>query len=129
MLLVDSAPMMRGVLGGVLRQLGYRVMEASGALGAQKLAATRGEIDLLLLDLPGSDRGDLQLALWFHGMYPKTKILIATASLWDLNCHVGQSPQFACLAKPFTPHELARVIRRVLEQESGNRSRASTLAR
>jgi DNA-binding NtrC family response regulator len=114
-LLMDTAPMMRGVLARVLRQLGYRVMEASSALEAQSLAANRGEVHLLFMDVAGNDPGDIQLAVWFHGMYPKTRILVASGSMWDLNYQIGESHQITFLAKPYTSHELGRIIRRILK--------------
>ena len=114
-LLVDGAPMMRGVMARVLRQLGYRVVEASGAHEAQRLATSRREIHLLLLNHSAPERTDLELALWFRAMYPEMKILVACVSLWDLNYHIGEERQINFLAKPFTAHELARMVRRVLE--------------
>ena len=114
-LLVEGAPMMRGVMARVLRQLGYRVVEASGAHEAQRLAASRGEVRLLLLNHFAPERSDLELALWFRAMYPEMKILVACISLWDLNYDLGERRQITFLAKPFTARELARMVRRVLE--------------
>jgi two-component system cell cycle sensor histidine kinase/response regulator CckA len=114
-LLVDGTPMMRGVMARLLRQLGYRVVEASGAHEAQRLAASRGEFRLLLLNHSAPERTDLELALWFRAMYPEMKILVACVSLWDLNYHIGEERQINFLAKPFTARELARMVRRVLE--------------
>ena len=107
--------MMRGVMARVLRQLGYRVVEASGAHEAQRLAASPREIHLLLLNHFSPERTDLELALWFRAMYPEMKILVACISLWDLNYDLGEKRQITFLAKPFTARELARMVRRVLE--------------
>ena len=107
--------MMRGVIARVLRQLGYRVVEASGAHEAQRLAASRGEVRLLLLNHFAPERSDLELALWFRAMYPEMKILVACVSLWDLDYRIGEDRQINFLAKPFTARELARMVRRVLE--------------
>jgi len=114
-LLVNSGSMMRGVLARLLRQLGYRVMEASGAMDAQQLAASSGEVHLLLVDHSTTEQTDLELALWFRAKYPEMKILVACVSLWDLNYHISEAQQICFLAKPFTAHELAKMIRRVLE--------------
>jgi DNA-binding NtrC family response regulator len=114
-LLVDCSLMMRGILARALRQLGYHVVEASGTLEAQRLAASCREIRLLLVDHSRPDLTDMELALWFRAMYPKMKILVACVSLWDLNLHVGETQQINFLAKPFTERELARIVRRVLE--------------
>jgi CheY-like chemotaxis protein len=114
-LVVDHAPMMRGVLAHVLRQLGYRVVEASGTVEAQRLAASSGEIHLMLLDHSVPERTDLESALWFRAMYPEMKILVACVSLWDLNDRIGQEQQINFLAKPFTAPELGHMVRRVLK--------------
>ena len=114
-LLVGGAPMMRGVMARVLRQLGYRVVEASGAHEAQRLAASPREIHLLLLNHSAPEQTDLELALWFRAMYPAMRILVACVSLWDLNYRIGEERQINFLAKPFTARELARIVRRVLE--------------
>jgi DNA-binding NtrC family response regulator len=114
-LLVDTGTVMRGELARLLRQLGYRVKEASGAVEAQHLAHDDRRVQLLLLDLSAPEANDLELALWFRVMYPKTKVLLTVGSLWDLNSHVGHAAEFAFLSKPFTPIELARVLRRILD--------------
>lgn len=114
-LLVDGAKMMRGVTAQVLRQSGYRVVEASGAQEAQRLAASRREIHLLLLNHSAPERTNLEVALWFRAMYPEMKILVACVALWDLNYHIGEERQINFLAKPFTAGELSRMVGRVLE--------------
>ena len=123
-LLVDSGRMMRGTLAVTLRRLGYRVKEASTALKAQQLAEENRGIHLLFLDFCGPDENDLELALWFRSMYPGTKVIAATASLWNLSAHVGHSAELVFLAKPFTAQELARTIRTVLEDCARTGTRA-----
>jgi CheY-like chemotaxis protein len=114
-LVVDDASMLRNLLVRTLRRLGYRVLEASSALEAQRIANSHAGIHLLLTDcnMPGTD--GMQLALWFRGMYPETKVLIASAHLWELDIHLSVSLQLAFLAKPFTVPELAFKMRCVLD--------------
>jgi CheY-like chemotaxis protein len=114
-LVVDDEPLTRGVLARLLRQFGYRVLEATGALEAQHLADARRRIDLLLMDLSTHETSDLELALWFRAIHPRTKVLAASDTLWDINYEIGESQQIAFLAKPFTPRELARIVQRILE--------------
>ncbi len=114
-LVVDDPLAPRGALANVLRQLGYQVLEAPDAVEARRLVETQGRIHLLLLDLSTPEPSDLQLALWFRAIYPETKVLVTSGSLWELNFQLGVSQQVALLAKPFTTLELAQMVRRVLE--------------
>src|SRR6266403_1281467 len=74
-LMVGDTPVLRGVLAGVLRQLGYRVLQAHSAIEAQRLARDNPEIALLLLDLAAPGSGDVQLALWFSAAYPELPVV------------------------------------------------------
>jgi len=117
-LLVDPAPLPRWVLARMLRQLGYEVLEAAGALDAQRVAMSFPRIDLLLLNLARPQTVDFQLALWFRALHPETKVLLASDSLWDLNFHLTVSHQIALLAKPFNRRELADMLRQLLDSAS-----------
>jgi CheY-like chemotaxis protein len=112
-LLVNDNPEMRAVLATTLRDFGYHIWEASGAVEAQKVASVHEKIDLLLTDysMPGSN--GLELAMWFRALYPETKVLVASASLWSLGYQIGH--QITFLPKPFTALELAKMVRRVLD--------------
>jgi len=114
-LLVDEAEMMRGVLANVLRQSGYRVLEATNAAEARRLAETKGKIDLLFLDLSMPEAAHRDFALWFRAVFPHTKVLVVSNSLWDLAHEFSISPHITLLAKPFTPPELSRMVRRILK--------------
>src|SRR5688572_8863284 len=66
----------RGFIGGVLRQLGYRVLEAVHTAEAQSLAQSEQNVRLLLMDLSVMDTRHLEFALWFRTVYPETKVLV-----------------------------------------------------
>jgi CheY-like chemotaxis protein len=104
----------RGVLAGVLRRYGYRVVAASDVVEAQRLAKGCQRIHLLLMDLFSAENHHFQLAQWFRATYPKIKVLVASDAVWELYFDLDISQQIALLAKPFTPVELARMVRRVL---------------
>ena len=114
-LIVEDDPMLLDVLSGILRQLGYNVIPAGSATEAQRLAKSHGRIGLLITDFSIPESNGLELALWFRAAYPEMKVLIASGSLWELKYHADDIHQFAFLAKPFTPYELARVVRLMLE--------------
>jgi len=114
-LLVDEAVMMRGVLANVLRQAGYRVLEATDAAEGRRMAETKGKIDLLFLDLSMPSTEHRDLALWFRAVFPFTKVRVASNSLWDMAHEFSISPYITLLAKPFTPPELTRMVGRILK--------------
>ena len=117
-LVVADTRVPRGALAGVLRQHGYRVLEASDVVEAQRLARSCRRIHLLLMDLFSPETYHFQLVRWFQAMYPKAKVLIASDTVWELYIDLDISQQIALLAKPFTPIELARMVRRVLGRSS-----------
>lgn len=95
----------------VLRRSGYRVVEASGALAAKRLADSHGDIGLLLADSSAPKASGLALARWFRARFPRTKILLTTASLWELLAQTGDHEPFGILVKPFGADELHRMVR------------------
>jgi CheY-like chemotaxis protein len=114
-LLVSDTNKLLSVMAGLLRGLGYRVLEALNGLEAQKLAALEPKIDLLLADLSQPDTNLLDLAVWFRATYSETRVLVASSSFWDLHTQLALLREVSLLPKPFTPHELALMVRRVLD--------------
>jgi len=114
-LVVDESPLMREAVAGNLRVLGYRVLEAGGAQEAQHQAHAQRKIHLAVIDLPTPEIKRFELAQWFRGMYPETKLLLSTDWLWGLNLDLDSQRRIVVLAKPFTPLELARMVRLVLD--------------
>ncbi len=115
-LVVGDDAIMRRCLVRAVRRLGYRVREAASPLEAQRAAIESRRIGLLITDLSMPETNGPKLARWFHMACPKTRVLITTASLWELQCDAGDLDKYALLAKPFTPAELARMVRRLLRQ-------------
>jgi len=115
-LVVGDDAIMRRCLARVVRRLGYRAREAASPLEAQRAASESRRIDLLLTDLSMPETNGPKLARWFRMACPDTRVLIATGSLWELQSDAGELEHYALLAKPFTPAELARMVRRLLRQ-------------
>lgn len=132
-LVVDDEPLMREVIVSILRQFGYRVLEASGTMEAQRLTALNGKINLLLTDFSMPDTNGLELARWCQRKYPGMKVLITTVSMWELANQLGQQEvlvtagamwrlangfdeqeQVAVLPKPFDRLQLGRMVRSIL---------------
>jgi PAS domain S-box-containing protein len=110
----------------VLRELGYRVIEAGhgpGALAA--LDAAEGPIDLLFTDvvLPGGMTG-ADVAREARARQPGLKVLFATGYARNAIIHHGRlDPGVELLTKPFTFADLSTKIRAILdrpeEQQAG----------
>ena len=114
-LVVDESALMREAVGGNLRLLGYQVLEAAGACEAQHYAHAQRRIHLAIIDLPTPELKRFELAQWFRAIYPETRLLLATDWLWGLNLDLDSQRRIVVLAKPFTPLELARMVRLVLD--------------
>ncbi len=117
LLVVEDDDPIRGLAVLVLREHGYRVLEARDAAGA--LAVMRGEmdaIDLLVTDvvLPGMSGSELAECL--SSLRPRTRVLFIsgyTAGSAGLTRIPGEGVRF--LPKPFTPEALLRGIREILD--------------
>lgn len=124
-LVVDDEPLVRQMIAYLLQESGYRVLEASDSLEAQRLAGANEKIHLLVTDFCMPETNGLQLARWFQSRYPDTKVLIATGSLWEFVSQVGDHERFAVLAKPFDGVQLSRMVRLILDEpkprHSGNK--------
>ena len=97
-------------------QPGCRVLEASGPVEAQR-AANSEKIDLLMMDLCVPETNEIQLAFWFSAMFPETRILLASDSLWELDFQfeLRDKDKVFFLAKPFTRQKLASLLRQALK--------------
>jgi CheY-like chemotaxis protein len=114
-LLVVADPLLRGVLTQVLTQLGYRVLNAATGVSAQQMAREKKRIDLLLAEFSSLTTSGLELVRWFCLNRTETKVLVASDALWDIEACLGDLPRLAVLAMPFTPSELARMVRTILK--------------
>ena len=114
-LLVEDEPLVRQTTARLLRAMGYQVLEAANAAEALRLALARpAPVDLLLTDvvMPGASGPDLAARLAAHHAVPvlfmsgHTDVSLAEADVLE------RSP---FLPKPFSPDELRRKVREVLQ--------------
>jgi CheY-like chemotaxis protein len=116
-LLVEDEPTLRKLTARILRDLGYRVLEAAhGAQAIELVQAQAQPVQLLLTDIvmPGM-RGNL-LAERLSMLMPGLKVLFMsgyTGSALDVQDLPGTRATF--LQKPFAPDLLARKLREVLD--------------
>ncbi|PPQ27998.1 CHASE3 domain-containing protein [Rhodopila globiformis] len=116
-LLVEDEAAVREVAGAILRNLGYRVLEAQdGDEGLLVFGAHAAEVDLLLTDvvLPGKVRGR-ELSERITAMRPEVKVLYMSGYTENSIVHHGRLDDgVQLLGKPFKREQLARKVADVL---------------
>ena len=115
MVVVEESTAARHVLVRILQRLGYRVLEAANGLEARALTGSERNIDLVLADFSALGSSGVELVRWFSANRPETKVLVAADWLWEVESCLGDLPGVGVLAKQFTPAELARMVRAILE--------------
>jgi PAS domain S-box-containing protein len=116
LLLVEDEEGVRALVRNVLREKGYRVLEASGGEEALELSELYGgQIDLLVTDVVMPQMSGRELARRLANSRPQTKVLYisgyADNAVWSEG---GLDSGGAFLQKPFSPEALARKVREVL---------------
>ncbi len=115
-LLVEDEDAVRRHCAGMLRELGYRVLDARDGRTALGLLAAEPEIRLLFTDvgLPGDFNGR-ELADAALKLRPALKVLFTTGYARDAIVHEGRlDPGIEVLLKPFTRAALAPKVREIL---------------
>jgi CheY-like chemotaxis protein len=127
-LLVEDDELVRTHAGQLLRQLGYRVLSASGGPEALDLLRANPDIDLLFTDviMPGGMNGP-QLADAAHRLYPQLPVLYTSGYTENAIVHHGRvDPGVNLLHKPYRRETLAEKIRVAIDVpvETGSRADA-----
>jgi PAS domain S-box-containing protein len=118
-LLAEDDPALRKMATTLLEKLGYKVFTASNGMEALSLKQQRniGHIDLLFTDVVMPHMSGKELSDRIRALYPHTKILFTSAFTENAFIHQGVLTKgVMLLQKPFTPSELARKLREVLDQ-------------
>lgn len=115
-LAVDDDPVILDYVVNALTPMGYRLLPASCAEEALRIAEAEGSgVDLLLTDvvMPGVNGQDL--AQRFLDKYPDTKVLFMSAYMCPSMGHQDvPDSEKAFLLKPFTPDDLARKLKKIM---------------
>jgi len=118
-LYVEDEITVRTLTAHVLRRLGYTVLEAGDGKQARDLVAANNgsHVTLLFSDVVLPDSGGSELATWIKTQHPETRILFTSGYVDEniLKRH-GLQVGTAFLQKPFTPSDLARKVRGVIDE-------------
>jgi CheY-like chemotaxis protein len=117
-LVIDDEPTVRLLMVDVLREAGYRVLEAADGPGGLNILRSETRIDLLLTDvgLPGGMNGR-QVADAGRALRPNLKVLFITG--YAENAVVGNGhldPGMQVVTKPFTIDALANRVRDMIDR-------------
>ena len=117
-LLVEDEDVVRELAHRILRDCGYRVLEARKGEEALMLAELHeGPIHLLLTDVVMPEMSGRQLAENLTPMRPDIKILYMSGYTDDTILRYGiQAGDVDFLQKPFAPKALVAKVRQVLNQ-------------
>ena len=117
LLVVEDDGLIRGLITSVLRQTGYTVLQAGDGVEALELAEQENyEFDLLVADLVMPFIGGRELAERLRAHDPHLPVLFTSGYMEENARPEGlQGDLVAFLPKPFTPADVAREIRTILD--------------
>jgi nitrogen-specific signal transduction histidine kinase/ActR/RegA family two-component response regulator len=120
-LLAEDEPAVRALSGQALRAAGYRVLEAGDGAEALRLAGGYlRPVHLLVTDVVMPGVGGRELAVRLAALHPETRVLFMSGYTDDAVVRHGvREEQVPFLHKPFTPADLARKVREVLDAPPG----------
>jgi CheY-like chemotaxis protein len=116
-LVVEDRPDVRKLTCKLLSHLGYRVLEAHDGPSALTLLRDRPEVDLMLADivLPGRMSG-VALAKEARARHPRLKVLLTSGFASGIASGESAPDQdIRLIKKPFRKDELAKIVRRTLD--------------
>jgi two-component system cell cycle sensor histidine kinase/response regulator CckA len=120
-LLVEDEEDVRKLIARILREQGYKVLEASQGREVFSLCEGQGgPIHLMVTDMIMPEMNGMELAKQIKQIYPEMKVLYMSGYSPDkvaTDCEKVEK-EIEFIQKPFTVDRLARKIREVLEKQS-----------
>lgn len=115
LLLVDDEPLVRRIVARVLREEGFRVLEADCAEDALRILE-RDSVDLVLTDIMMPRMNGCELGREISRRWPQLRMLYYSGHVFDSLFSSGICPQdIPFIAKPLDPEVLRDRIQQVLE--------------
>jgi CheY-like chemotaxis protein len=126
-LLVEDEPHLRRLVARVLRAQGYTIWEASDGREAMSLVMERGTgFHLLLSDVVMPELSGKTLADQLRSICPEARVLFVSGYISNTVVQEAlASSSVAFLQKPFTPSDLVRKVRDVLDAPQRSRKTGS----
>jgi len=117
LLIAEDEPSVRNLVASALRHDGYHLLLAASAEQAIALAdAHDGPIDLLLTDATMPGRSGIELAQLMMQRRPGIPVIVMSGYTEEAFDLPGLTEPLALLQKPFTPRELRRRLREILDR-------------
>ncbi len=117
LMVVEDEVAVRNLVASALRHDGYHLLVANSAEAAIAMADTHeGPIDLLLTDAVMPGKSGIELAGLMVARRPGLPVIVMSGYTEDTLPISGLDQPVALLQKPFTPRELRRRIRDVLDR-------------
>jgi DNA-binding NtrC family response regulator len=113
-LIVDDCADDRELALRVLRNTGYRILQAHDAEQAQRLIAEHGNIDLLVTDFNMPGMNGVELARWFRNRCPFHEVLLVSDSPWEFEGWIDKAVWLHFLNKAMVFASLAEMVGKLL---------------
>jgi PAS domain S-box-containing protein len=118
-LLIEDEDLVRDLTRRTLEHQGYRVVSAASGEETEKILPHAGHIDLLLTDVVLPGMNGAEIARLLSERQPDIKVLFMSGYSENVIVDGGiLKPGVSLLEKPFTPQELTRKIRSILDGSS-----------
>jgi PAS domain S-box-containing protein len=115
-LVVEDEANVRAVISAVLEGLGYKHIEAAGAIEALSVLESGRHIDLLVTDVGLTGMNGRQLAEIACERDPRLKVLFLTGYAEQAAARSGfLGERMHMITKPFVRDELGKLVRRIIE--------------
>jgi two-component system cell cycle sensor histidine kinase/response regulator CckA len=115
-LVVEDEPAVRTLATLILRQQGYQVQESGNAFEALELIRKSAPFNLVLTDVIMPQMSGKALCDQIMSQRPHTKVLLMSGYTDDALAHHGVLDEgLSFLEKPFSPAQLTRKVRDVLD--------------
>jgi PAS domain S-box-containing protein len=120
-LVVEDEPAVRELAVLILRERGYQVQESGNAFEALELIRKNVAFDLVLTDVIMPQMSGKALCDQIKSQIPQTKVLLMSGYTDDALAHHGVLDEgLSFLEKPFSPLQLTRKVREVLDATNGH---------
>ncbi len=116
LLIAEDDELVRSLISLVLKQQGYRVIEAGdGNQAVEKYIANRADISALILDVILPKRSGKEVYDFIRNIVPEIRTLFISGYATETIVKKGVEGCYHVITKPFTPGMLLETVRKVLD--------------